>query len=205
VRHALAGSVVLVVTLPLLACSPSSPTAPSSAPTPAPTTDSAAATAPASKSPESGSPTPTTLATLAATDCLTGPYRLVRFAQLGGTATYGSGQGGDVEVSFTGKRYTLRGGGQDPVALALAGQTADLTIDGTAKGTFDLKGARATFDLGDATGSAVLKTGGHRQKLTMDQVAAVVAPDGPAQVACTSEAMTLTFSDVRLELARPVR
>ena len=38
----------------------------------------------------------------------------------------------------------------------------------------------------------------------MDQVAAVVAPDGAAQVACTAEAMTLTFSDLRLELARPV-
>ena len=139
------GSLVLVVTLPLLACSPSAPSAPSSAPTPAAPTDSAAATAPASGSPESSSPSPTTLATLAASDCLTGPYRLVRFAQLGGTATYGIGQGG-MSTSFTGKHYALRGGGQDPIALTLAGRTADLTIDGTAKGTFDLLGDRATFD-----------------------------------------------------------
>ena len=108
-----------------------------------------------SDSTESGTATPTpppTLATLAATDCLTGPYRLVRFAQLGGTQTYGTGQGGDVDVTFAGKDYTLRGGGTDPIALTLAGQTADLTIDGTAKGTFDLKGDRATFTLAGTKG-----------------------------------------------------
>jgi hypothetical protein len=201
-RRAFFGAVAVVVTLPLLACSPSAPSAPSSAPPP---TDTSTAPTPASGSPDSGSATPTPGPTLAAADCLTGRYRLVRFVQIGGSRTYGTGQGGDVDVSFAGKSYTLRGGGTDPIALILAGQTADLTVNGSAKGDFSLKGDRATFTFGDAKGSALLKTGSQKQKLTMDQVAAVISPDGPAQVACTTQAMTLTFSDIRLELARPIR
>jgi hypothetical protein len=197
----------LVVMWALLACSPSTPI---NAPTPTTTapTDTAPATAPATGSPESDTAPPTTPptgATMPATDCLVGPYRLLRFVQLGGKQAYGTGQGGDVDVTFTGKSYLLRGSGTDPIVLTLAGQTADLTIDGTAKGTFDLEGDRATFTLGDAKGSATLKTGSERQRLTMDEVAAAVAPDGSAQVACTTVAMTLTFSDLRLELGRYLR
>jgi hypothetical protein len=203
-RHALLNSIALVATLPLLACSPHTP---SSAPTPtAPApTETASATASPSDSTDSGTAPPTTGATMPATDCLIGPYRLIRFVQLGATPTFGTGEDGNIDVTFTGKNYTLRGGGTDPIRLERAGETAELTIDGTVKGTFNLTGDRATFNVGAAKGSATLKSGNQRHQLTMDEVAAVVAPDGSAQVACTTVATTLTFSDIRLELARYVR
>ena len=209
-RRLLLGAMAVLVSVPLLACSPSTPRTPSTPSTPTTTVPSGAAPAitPGTGSPESGTAPPTppsTVGTMPATECLTGRYRLVRFVQLGSTQTYGTGQGGDVDVTFTGKDYALRGGGTDPITLTLAGQTAELTIDGTVKGTFDLNGDRATFTLGASQGSAVLKGGGQQQRLTMDQVATVLAPDGSAQVACTTVAMTLTFSDLRLQLGRYVR
>ena len=108
-------------------------------------------------------------------------------------------------MSFAGGHYALRGGGQDPIALTLAGRTADLTIDGTAKGTFDLLGDQHDFrprcrDRVDGTqerrpaAKADHGPGGRRRR---------AGRSGAGRLA--SEAMTLTFSDVRLELARTVK
>jgi len=150
-------------------------------------------------------PTPSagasSLATLPVARCLSGSWTLVRFVATQ-QQTYGTGQGGDVTVRFTDGRYVLAGAGREPVQLALGGQTADLRVDGRSNGTYRVEGSRATFRDGSATGSATVEAGGQRQRLTMDQVANVIGLKGEGAVACTAQAMTVTLSDVRLELGR---
>ena len=141
-------------------------------------------------------------ATLPAAQCLTGTYTLVRFVALGGTDTYGTGQGGDVTVSFADGRYTLRGAGRKPVVLTLAGQQAELSVDGTVKGRFSLAGSAATFSTTSTKGSGRLVLGPRRQRLSIGDVAKVIGLKGHGQVACTQQAMTITLPRVRLEFGR---
>ena len=68
--------------------------------------------------------------------CLDGRYRLVRFVGVGEKGTYGTGEGGDVTVTFDNGSYLLRGAGKDPIKLTLAGQTADLLVNGTVSGDY---------------------------------------------------------------------
>ncbi|MGI3779531.1 MAG: hypothetical protein ACRYG2_02030 [Janthinobacterium lividum] len=150
------------------------------------------------------SPASPSLATLPAKQCLTGRYALVRFVAVGGSSTYGTGQGGDVTLTFGGGRYTLAGAGRKPVVVTLAGQSGDLTVDGESNGRYTLAGGTATFLPGSATGGGTLTdgSGGDRTKVTMKQVDSVIGLDGDGQVACTDQAMTLTLAAIRLELAR---
>jgi hypothetical protein len=188
--------------LVLAACSGSPGAAGSAAPTPS---DGAASTtaAPGPEQSTAASPSPSSAATLSADACLTGRYALVRFVAVGGGSTYGTGQGGDVTVTFGDGRYTLAGAGKKPVVVVLGGQTGDLTVAGEARGTYLLKGAAATFTAGSATGGGTLEDGnGDRRKITMKQVDSVIGLAGAGTVACTSQAMTITLSAVRLELGR---
>jgi hypothetical protein len=161
----------------------------------------ASSAAPAAPSAAATGSVAPTLATLPAERCLTGTWALVRFV---GTdqQTYGTGEGGDVTVRFADGRYTLAGAGKKPVTVTLAGQAAGLTVDGRAPGTFAVKGDRATFAQKSASGTGTIEVAGHRQRLTMDQVTSVVGLTGDGQVACTPQAMTITLTSVRLELAR---
>ena len=148
----------------------------------------------------------------AAAECLRHRYRLLRFVAVGGNEAYGTGEGGDVYATFSNQApsdgsaatgpYLLEGRGKDPIKLTLAGSTGDLTVDGTVEGTYELQGSQATFTSTTSAGSATLKAGGRTQKLTMPDVAAIIAPNGSAQVACTDKALTLTAQSVRFELAR---
>ncbi|HEY5821751.1 MAG TPA: hypothetical protein VIT20_07235 [Propionibacteriaceae bacterium] len=160
---------------------------------------SAAASAPASSP---ATPAPSGTSTAPASDCLTGTYRLARFVGVGDKATYGTGEGGDVEVAFDDDAYTLTAAGKEAIKLTLAGQTAELKPKGTIKGTWTGSGAQVTFTVGDAEGSARLTAGGQERDLTMAEVGSVVAPDGLATLACGNDKVVMVFDDIRLEFER---
>ncbi|HEY6683698.1 MAG TPA: hypothetical protein VI030_12025 [Propionibacteriaceae bacterium] len=167
------------------ASGPSTPTAP---PSPA-------------ASPDASSPNPATSAS-AVSKCLSGRYRLVRFVGVGEKGTYGTGQGGDVTVTFDNGTYLLRGAGKNPIRLRLAGQNAGLLVNGTVAGDYQLQGDRASFTVGESTGSATLQVGPVKKSLPISEVANVLAPDGEAGLSCANDALIVTLQDVRLELGK---
>lgn len=134
--------------------------------------------------------------------CLSGNYRLARFVGVGANSTYGTGEGGDVQVAFDDGTYTMTGQGQEPIQLALAGQQAQLAVDGTVRGSYKTSGSKATFTVKHTTGTATLRAGTQQQQLSMADVATVVAPSGKATLACFATELVMTFDDVRLELER---
>ena len=136
------------------------------------------------------------------TDCLSGRYRLVRFVGVGEKGTYGTGQGGDVTVTFDNGSYQLRGAGKNPIKLTLAGQNAGLLVNGTVGGDYQLQGDHATFTVGESTGSATLQVGPVKKSLPISEVANVLAPEGEASLACANDALIVTLQDVRLELGK---
>jgi hypothetical protein len=134
--------------------------------------------------------------------CLTGRYRLVRFVGVGEKGTYGTGEGGDVTVTFNNGSYVLVGAGSDPIKLSLAGHTANMLVDGTISGDYRLDGDRARFTVGQSSGSATLQVGKVKKSVPISDVANVLAPDGEASLACASNALIVTLQDVRLELGK---
>ncbi len=198
-RRSAGAAVALAAVLGLAACSGG----PGASGPPTPTGEAPTTSAPSGGESASAGPSPSALATLSPDRCLSGRYALLRFVAVGGS-TYGTGQGGDVVVAFDDGRYTLTGGGAKPLVVTLAGQTGNLTVDGESRGTYERRGAAATFTATSATGSGTLGdgAGGATQKVTMKQVDSVIGLAGPGQVACTAQAMTITLKAVRLELAR---
>ena len=170
---------------------PSAPTAPPSPVTPSTPAESASA------EPSDGAAT-----LVPGASCLSGTWRLVRFIGLGQSATYGTGQGGDVTVAFDNGRYTLVGQGQEPFTVVLAGQTATLTVDGTVAGTYQPDGAEMAFTIGEATGQGTLEAGNQKQTLPMASIGQVIAPRGKATLACPSDVLLIALPTVRLELER---
>lgn len=160
-------------------------------------------TAPLSPAASPGASSPNT-ATSASTvsKCLSGRYRLVRFVGVGEKGTYGTGQGGDVTVTFDNGTYLLRGAGKNPIKLTLAGQNAGLLVNGTVAGDYQLQGDRASFTVGESTGSATLQVGPVKKSLPISEVANVLAPDGEAGLSCANDALIVTLQDVRLELGK---
>jgi hypothetical protein len=134
--------------------------------------------------------------------CLNGRYHLVRFVGVGEKGTYGTGEGGDVTLSFDNGSYLLRGAGNDPIKLTLAGQNADLLVDGTISGQYRLEGNRANFTVGERTGSATLAIGSAKESVSMSEIGSVLAPEGEAGLACANNAMIVTLHEVRLELGK---
>jgi hypothetical protein len=162
-------------------------------------------TTPSSQPPQTASPaaTPSTSTSASPLDqCLNGRYRLVRFVGVGEKGTYGTGQGGDVTVTFDNGHYVLRGAGKDPIKLTLAGQNAGLLVNGSVDGDYRLEGDRAVFTVGESTGSATLSAGPAKKSLPISEVANVLAPEGEAGLACADDALIVTLQDVRLELGR---
>ncbi len=177
---------------------------PNPAPADLPSSSSPAGTPGSSSASGSGTPQSS-----AAAECLSHRFQLLRFVAVGGNQAYGTGEGGDVYITFRNQSgndgsvadqtYRLEGLGKDPIRLTLAGVTGDLTVDGTTEGTYQLQGTQVTFTSTTSEGSATLKAGGRTQKLPMTDVAAIVAPKGSAAVTCTDKALTLTAESVRFE------
>jgi hypothetical protein len=184
---------VVVATLMLLAVSGCS-SSPSAGSTPSPTqpTSSASATTPMPAA------TPSPAAPYAT--CLNGRYQLVRY--VGARRIYGTGEGGDVTITFDDGSYLLRGAGQDPIKVALAGQTADLLVNGTLSGDHRVAGNQVTFTAGESTGSATLSIGPLQESVAMEQVGSVLATNGAAGFACANDALIITLQDLRLEFGR---
>jgi hypothetical protein len=184
--------VVVALMLAMAGCSSS----PSASDTPSPTQPTAAATA--------SDPTPAAVPSSATPDanCLNGRYALIRFVGVGARGTYGTGEGGDVTITFDNGSYLLRGEGKDPIKLTLAGQSADLLVDGTISGDQRVAGNKATFTVGESTGSATLSSGSSKESVTIEQVGSVLAPNGEAGLACADDALIVTLQDVRLEFGK---
>lgn len=160
-------------------------------------------TAPLSPAASPGASSPNTATSASAVSkCLSGRYRLVRFVGVGEKGTYGTGQGGDVTVTFDNGTYLLRGAGKNPIKLTLAGQNAGLLVNGTVAGDYQLQGDRASFTVGESTGSATLQVGPVKKSLPISEVANVLAPDGEAGLSCANDALIVTLQDVRLELGK---
>jgi uncharacterized lipoprotein NlpE involved in copper resistance len=161
---------------------------------------------PSSAPPASTGPnaSPSSFASAAApvSQCLTGRSRLIRFVGVGERGTYGTGEGGDVTVTFNGDSYVLSGAGKDPIRLTLAGQTAGLLVNGTIRGNYQLQGDRATFTVGESSGDATLSVGKVKQSVPMSDVGKVLAPDGEAGLSCANSALIVTLQDIRLELGK---
>src|ERR671910_599724 len=115
-------------------------------PNPAPTDLSAPDSASAASSP--GSPSTSGSGTgqsSAAAECLRHRYQLLRFVAIAGEQAYGTGEGGDVYVTFTNppgndssvadQTYLLEGRGKDPIRLTLAGTTAEVAAIVAPKGS----------------------------------------------------------------------
>jgi hypothetical protein len=150
----------------------------------------------------SASPATPSVNTAAAAECLTGRYRLARFVGIGDRATFGTGDGGDVVVTFDQGTYELSGAGEKPITVTLAGQQAKLTVDGTLQGSYTVDGNMATFRAGQAEGSARLTAAGQTHILKMPDVVKVLAPQGSAVLACSGERMAIATGQIRLELER---
>ncbi|MCW2811587.1 MAG: uncharacterized protein JWP61_2045 [Friedmanniella sp.] len=134
--------------------------------------------------------------------CPDGTYTLARFVGVGDQSTYGTGEGGDVTLTFARGRYRLAGGGQ-PINLTLAGQRGTLAVNGTLGGTYQGSAPAVTFGKVDrTTGSATLAGVGRSQGLDMQQVGQVLAPTGSAQVTCTATTATINLDQVVLYLER---
>ena len=147
-------------------------------------------------------PTATPSPAAPAANCLDGRYRLVRFVGVGDKGTFGTGEGGDVAVTFNDGAYLLRGAGKDPIKLTLAGQAADLLVDGSISGDYRVAGTNATFTLGEGSGSATLSVGSSEESVSIAQVGNVLAPDGEAGLSCGDDALIVTLQDVRLEFGK---
>jgi hypothetical protein len=172
--------------LAVAGCS-SSPSA-GNTPSPSPPTSSAPATTPAAAAPDA--------------TCLNGRYQLVRFDGVGDRKRYGTGEGGDVTITFAAGSYLLHGAGKDPIKLTLAGLNADLLVNGTISGDHRVTGNQAILTVGGSTGSMTLSKGWLKESVPMEQVGSVLATNSEAELACANDALILTLQDVRLEFGK---
>jgi hypothetical protein len=184
--------------LVLAGCRDSAPVHSASTPQADPTSVPTAASTPKSTSTASKR----SQAVVPGAKCLHGRWRLVRFTSQGGPFDFGTGRGGDVTMSFDKGRYSMVGKGKKPIRVKRQGESADLRIDGTVKGTHAPDGKGMAFTVGHATGSATVTYEGERQRLPMASVADMVAPNGKATLGCSQNVLTITLSSVRLRLER---
>jgi hypothetical protein len=168
---------------------------PSAGDVPSPTQPTVAAT--------SSDPSPA--APLSATPdakCLDRRYALIRFVGVDAEGTYGTGEGGDVTITFDNGSYLMRGAGKDPIKLTRAGQNADLLVNGTISGAYEVAGNKANFTVAESTGSATLSMGSSKESVPLDDVGSMLAPSGKAGLACANDALIVTLQDVRLEFGK---
>jgi hypothetical protein len=194
---------VTAVVLILAGCSDGAPTPTATVRTPGPNSRTSAVAADSTSVPTTTShPKATSSAPIPGADCLKATWRLVRFASHGGLVNYGNGRGGDVTMTFDKGGYTLVGHGKKPIRVKRAGESADLRIDGTVKGSHAPDGRKMSFTIDDATGKATVESGGQRQTLPVASIAQMLAPTGKATLACPRNRLTITLPTVRLQLKR---
>jgi hypothetical protein len=186
-------------------CSVLRPSTHPSQPTQAATTDGAtpqstATPGGATPASSSGGATPGTITP--ASDCLTGTYRLARFVAVSYKATYGTGEGGDVTVTFTQGSYRLKGAGKKPITLAFAGQQGSLLVAGSIGGDYKATGDKADFTIRRASGSGRLTALGKSRTLAMKEVGNVLGLTGSGTLGCSPKLLTVTLDNVRLELEK---
>jgi hypothetical protein len=169
---------------------------PSAVDTPSPTQLDSSAT------PSDPTPPATPAPAAPAANCLDGRYRLVRIVGVGDNGIFGTGEGGDVAVTFDDGAYVLRGAGEDPITLTRAGVTVDLLVDGSISGDYHVEGTNAIFTLREGTGSATLSVGPLEESVSMEQVGNTLTQNGEAGLACANDALIVTLEDVRLELGK---
>jgi uncharacterized lipoprotein NlpE involved in copper resistance len=187
---------VAALSILLVALAGCSANSDASSPTPTPSSAPPASTGP------NASPGSSASAAAPVSQCLTGRNRLIRFVGVGERGTYGTGEGGDVTITFNGDSYVLSGAGKDPIKLTLAGQTAGLLVNGTISGNYQLQGDRATFTVAESSGNATLSVGKVKQSVPMSDVGKVLAPEGEAGLSCANNALIVTLQDMRLELGK---
>jgi hypothetical protein len=193
------GSLLL---LAVSACTGGAPaTNPTGSPTASESTPQTTAT-PEGATPATSSAGTTPGAITPASDCLSGRYRLIRFVAVGGTATYGTGQGGDVSVTFGSGTYRLNGAGKKPVTVTLAGQRASLLVAGIISGDYHADGDKADFTIRQARGTGTLTAGGQTRTLKMNDVAKVLGLTGSGTLACSPGHLVVTMDNVRLEFQK---
>jgi hypothetical protein len=188
----------------LLAATACSVRTPPTQPTPSATAESAtpqSTATPGDATPaESSAPTPGSVTP--ASSCLSGNYRLARFVGVGGNATYGTGEGGDITVAFGPGSYELKGAGKKPVTVTLAGQQGSLLVAGTISGGYRAEGDKADFTIRHATGSAKVTAAGQTRTLTMDDIGNVLGLTGTSTLACSPGLLVITLDHVRLEFEK---
>jgi hypothetical protein len=187
---------IAVFTTLLLALAACSGGLAASAPTAIPSSEPPAA------APATASPGTALNPAVPANECLSGRYRLVRFVGVGERGTYGTGEGGDVTVTFDNGSYLLSGAGMEPIKLSLPGPTPSLLVDGTISGNYQVQDDRATFMVGQSNGTATLSFGRLKKSLPMSQLGNVLASDGEAGVACANNELIVTLGYIHLEFSR---
>lgn len=160
----------------------------------------AASAAPSGPASAGGSPSPfPSVTSTSPANCLPGNWRLARFLGTDGKQTYGTGEGGDVTATFRDGTYELKGAGQDPIRLTLAGRRGELAVDGVVTGRYQADDQQVVFSKAKSTGTARLVVNGDSTKLSMDQAAQIIGPQGSALVGCAPDRMEIVMDAVRLE------
>ena len=183
----------------------------SASPEPSATTATVSPAASAdSASPSAAAPT-APVGTRPVVDCLNGTYRLTRFADVGPSAAYRSGRGGDVELRFSGEEfpdgnyvgtaYRVVAAAKRSMALtAPDGTPSTLVSSVRAVGSYTLENSEATFARRPGTGSGRLTSGGSTRRLDLAEVLQIVTPVGTLTVSCTRTTLWLTGESVQYEL-----
>jgi hypothetical protein len=72
-------------------------------------------------------------------------------------------------------------------------------VNGRISGGYQAQGDRASFTVGESSGSASLSVGKEKESVPMSHVSNVLAPKGEAGLGCADKALILTLRDIRLE------
>ncbi len=136
--------------------------------------------------------------------CPDGSYRVTALEGRGSAAALGTGSGGDIDAAFSDGDFTISSDGADPVAVDLGPVKAQVSFDGTVKGTYEGDASDLRLTTTSAEGEVSVKGFGFTRsrsvKALADQVlgqgvsAQVVCDDaaGTAVVTLPSAALTLT-------------
>lgn len=133
-----------------------------------------------------------------------GRYKLVSFASVGKDGSNGLGLGGDLAITFDGKKFVLARTGKKPAEITIGGIAANVTYNGKLAGTYAIADDQhVKFTPGKATGSATLQVAsGQKKTITGDQLAGVLIPKGTTEATCGEGTLLLKTDRVTLKLAR---